>query len=199
MNMIVRPFEGTPDEVSGTVDLVQKDLAATYEAQGDHEQAVYELDTSRRIQLEADQLERYQSGHGDRFGAVDTTTGNIVSMAMVSEWLRGDQYPFSTPLGRVGLQGLQLARIGRLPTRPVGLHTLVLDRELSATDQLDVAMLTGVEVINRSENREIRTSLPDNDPAERALQYLGFVATGRFGERLKAPGILQQLYVRKRI
>ncbi|MFY9227814.1 MAG: hypothetical protein WAO28_00595 [Candidatus Microsaccharimonas sp.] len=199
MNMLVRSFEGSPDEVSGTVDLVQKDLAATYEAQGDTEQAAYELDPSRRLQLETDQLEQYQSGHGDRFGVVDTTTGNIVSMAMVSEWLRGDHYPFSTPLGRAGLQGLRLAHIGYLPTRPVGLHTLVVDRELSKADQLDVAMLTGVEVINLAENREIRTSLPENDPAERALQYLGFVATGRFGERLKAPGITQQLYVRKRI
>lgn len=199
MNMLLRELTGTPTEIIEGVNLVQEDLVEAYLAVGDIERAREAGDIRRRPELEDAQARRYETGQGYRYGVVDTEVGSLVGMAMVNDWYRGDQYPFASPLGRAGLKALKALNTPLIPGRPVGIHTLVVDRGLDEQDQFETAMLLGVGALNYAEDREIRISLPERDPSEEALRQLGFIATGRWGERIGVPGLPQQLFVRKRL
>jgi len=199
MNMLRRELTGAPTDIIESVSLVQEDLVDAYLAIGDIERALEAGDVRRRPELEDAQARRFESGQGCRYGIVDTKVGSLVGMAMVNDWYRGDQYPFASPLGRMGLKALKALHTPYIPGRPVGIHTFVVDRGLDEQEQFETAMLLGGGALNYAEDREIRVSLPEADPSEEALSQLGFVATGRWGERVGVPNLPQQLFVRKRL
>lgn len=180
------------DRVRG-VQLVRDGLAAAY---GDIAKAnvVANPDDPEDLRQQGDW---YRSEVGERLGYY--LDDEMVGLMMIGEWYRGDQAPFASPLGRMGIRTLKLMGTPSLPTRPLGIHTLEVDRTLSSPAQNEVLSMLAVHAVNAAGPREIRISLPDGDPAEAVMRTFGFQATGRYGIRPGVPDLPQQLYRRQRL